>query len=131
MISNDDQNIFFQRIGSMCTHMEETLGTDMFVNITLHKVTVNPVITIPSTVMYLNNNGKLKILPNFNFPLSYLRKDEWGDIFINKFQEIQPNCKLMIGVLTSYNNINWYIDFVTNTLCAPDAIERTGQGILL
>lgn len=36
----------------------------------------------------------------------------------------------MVGVITSSNNLNWYIEFVTS-IYGSQAIERNGQQILL
>lgn len=82
LIDMDNQQIFFNRIGSICSHAEEVIGTDLFTKITLNKATVNPSLTFPSTVLYLNSSGKLKMFPNYTFQLAQLRNDDWADKFI-------------------------------------------------
>lgn len=126
----DNQQIFFNRIGSICSHAEEVIGTDLFINITLNKVTVNPLLTFPSKVLYLNSKGKLRIFPNYTFQLAQLRNDDWADQFIDGFNSIKPDCKEMVGVVTSSKNLNWYIEFVTSVY-GCQAIERSGQQIIL
>lgn len=126
----DNQQIFFNRIGSICTHAEEEIGSDLFIKITLNKATVNPLLTFPSKVLYLNSNGKLKMFPNYTFQLAQLRNDDWADQFIDGFISIKSDCKEMVGVITSSNNLNWYIEFVTS-IYGSQAIERNGQQILL
>ena len=126
----DNQQIFFNRIGSICTHAEEVIGSDLFIKITLNKATVNPLLTFPSQVLYLNSNGKLKMFPNYTFQLAQLRNDDWADQFIDGFISIKSDCKEMVGVITSSNNLNWYIEFVTS-IYGSQAIERNGQQILL
>lgn len=126
----ENQQIFFNRIGSICTHAEEMIGTDLFIKITLNKATVNPMLTFPSKVLYLNSNGKLKMFPNYTFQLAQLRNDDWADQFIDGFIAIKSDCKEMVGVITSSNNMNWYIEFVTSVY-GSQAIERNGQQILL
>lgn len=126
----ENQQIFFNRIGSICSHVEEMIGTDLFLKITLNKVTVNPLLTFPSKVLYLNSNGKLKMFPNYTFQLAQLRNDDWADQFIDGFIAIKSDCKEMVGVITSSNNLNWYIEFVTS-IYGSQAIERNGQQILL
>lgn len=126
----DNQQIFFNRIGSICTHAEEVIGTDLFIKITLNKATVNPLLTFPSKVLYLNSNGKLKMFPNYTFQLAQLRNDDWSDQFIDGFIAIKSDCKEMVGVITSSNNLNWYIEFVTS-IYGSQAIERNEQQILL
>lgn len=126
----DNQQIFFNRIGSICTHAEEVIGTDLFIKITLNKATVNPLLTFPSKVLYLNSNGKLKMFPNYTFQLAQLRNDDWADQFIEGFIAIKSDCKEMVGVITSSNNLNWYIEFVTS-IYGSQAIERNEQQILL
>ncbi len=100
----DNQQLFFNRIGSICTHAEEMIGTDLFIKITLNKATVNPLLTFPSKVLYLNSNGKLKMFPNYTFQLAQLRNDDWADQFIDGFIAIKSDCKEMVGVITSSNN---------------------------
>jgi hypothetical protein len=126
----DNQQLFFNRIGSICTHAEEMIGTDLFIKITLNKTTVNPSLTFPSTVIYLNTSGKLKMYPNYTFQFAQLRNDDWTDQFIDEFIAIKSDCKEMVGVITSSNNLNWYIEFVTS-IYGSQAIERNGQQILL
>ena len=126
----DNQQLFFNRIGSICTHAEEMIGTDLFIKITLNKTTVNPSLTFPSTVIYLNTSGKLKMFPNYTFQFAQLRNDDWTDQFIDEFIAIKSDCKEMVGVITSSNNLNWYIEFVTS-IYGSQAIERNGQQILL
>lgn len=126
----DNQQIFFNRIGSICSHVEEVIGTDLFIKITFNKATVNPLLTFPSKVLYLNSNGKLKMFPNYTFQLAQLRNDDWADQFIDGFIAIKPDCKEMVGVITSSNSLNWYIEFVTS-IYGSQAIERHGQQILL
>ena len=126
----DNQQLFFNRIGSICTHAEEMIGTDLFIKITLNKTTVNPSLTFPSTVIYLNTSGKLKMYPNYTFQFAQLRNDDWTDQFIDEFIAIKSDCKEMVGVITSSNNLNWYIEFVTS-IYGGQAIERNGQQILL
>lgn len=126
----DNQQLFFNRIGSICTHAEEMIGTDLFIKITLNKTTVNPSLTFPSTVIYLNTSGKLKMFPNYTFQFAQLRNDDWTDQFIDEFIAIKSDCKEMVGVITSSNNLNWYIEFVTY-IYGSQAIERNGQQILL
>lgn len=126
----DNQQIFFNRIGSICNHAEEVIGTDLFIKITLNKVTVNPSLTFPSTVIYINTNGKLKMSLNYSFQLAQLRNDDWADQFIDGFNALKSDCKEMVGVVTSSKNLNWYIEFVTSTY-GCQAIERKGQQILL
>lgn len=126
----DNQQLFFNRIGSICTHAEEMIGTDLFIKITLNKTTVNPSLTFPSTVLYLNSSGKLKMYPNYTFQFAQLRNDDWTDQFIDEFIAIKSDCKEMVGVITSSNNLNWYIEFVTS-IYGSQAIERNGQQILL
>lgn len=126
----DNQQIFFNRIGSICTHAEEVIGSDLFIKITLNKATVNPLLTFPSKVLYLNSNGKLKMFPNYTFQLAQLRNDDWADQFIDGFISIKSDCKEMVGVITSSNNLNWYIEFVTS-IYGSQAIERNRQQILL
>lgn len=126
----DNQQLFFNRIGSICTHAEEVIGSDLFIKITLNKATVNPLLTFPSKVLYLNSNGKLKMFPNYTFQLAQLRNDDWADQFIDGFISIKSDCKEMVGVITSFNNLNWYIEFVTS-IYGSQAIERNGQQILL
>ncbi len=126
----DNQQIFFNRIGSICSHVEEVIGTDLFIKITLNKATVNPLLTFPSKVLYLNSNGRLKMFPNYTFQLAQLRNDDWADQFIDGFIAIKPDCKEMVGVITSSNSLNWYIEFVTS-IYGSQAIERHGQQILL
>ena len=126
----DNQQMFFNRIGSICSHAEEVIGTDLFIKITLNKATVNPLLTFPSKVLYLNSNGKLKMFPNYTFQLVQLRNDDWADQFIDGFIAIKPDCKEMVGVITSSNNLNWYIEFVTS-IYGSQAIQRNGQQILL
>lgn len=36
----DNQQIFFNRIGSICNHAEEVIGTDLFIKITLNNIAV-------------------------------------------------------------------------------------------
>lgn len=126
----DNQQLFFNRIGSICTHAEEMIGTDLFIKITLNKTTVNPSLTFPSTVIYLNTSGKLKMYPNYTFQFAQLRNDDWTYQFIDEFIAIKSDCKEMVGVITSSNNLNWYIEFVTS-IYGSQAIERNGQQILL
>lgn len=126
----DNQQIFFNRIGSICSHTEEVIGTDLFIKITLNKATVNPSLTFSSTVIYLNTSGKLKMFPNYTFQLAKLRNDDWADQFIDGFIAIKSDCKEMIGVITSSKNLNWYIEFVTS-IYGSQAVERNGQQILL
>ena len=126
----ENQQIFFNRIGSICSHAEEVIGTDLFINITLNKVTVNPLLTFSSKVLYLNSKGKLRIFPNYTFLLAQLRNDDWADQFIDGFNSIKPDCKEMVGVVTSSKNLNWYIEFVTSVY-GCQAIERSGQQIIL
>lgn len=126
----DNQQLFFNRVGSICTHAEEMIGTDLFIKITLNKTTVNPSLTFPSTVIYLNTSGKLKMYPNYTFQFAQLRNDDWTDQFIDEFIAIKSDCKEMVGVITSSNNLNWYIEFVTS-IYGSQAIERNGQQILL
>lgn len=126
----DNQQLFFNRIGSICTHAEEVIGSDLFIKITLNKATVNPLLTFHSKVLYLNSNGKLKMFPNYTFQLAQLRNDDWADQFIDGFISIKSDCKEMVGVITSSNNLNWYIEFVTS-IYGSKAIERNGQQILL
>lgn len=126
----DNQQIFFNRIGSICNHAEEVIGTDLFIKITLNKVTVNPSLTFQSTVIYLNTSGKLKMSPNYSFQLAQLRTDDWADRFIDGFNAHKSDCKEMIGVITSSKNLNWYIEFVTSVY-GSQAIERNGQQIIL
>ena len=58
MDNSKEELIFFNRAGSICTHAEEMLGTDLFIRLTQKQVTVNPLLTFPSVVMYINRNGK-------------------------------------------------------------------------
>lgn len=125
-----EQTIFFNRIGSICTHAEEALGSDLFIKITVNKATVNPVLTFTSMVMFFNQNGKLKLRRNYTFQVAQLRNDEWADNFINTFHSQHPDCKAILGVLTSTKDINWYIDFVTTNF-GGNAIDRNGQQIML
>lgn len=81
----DNQQIFFNRIGTICSHAEEVIGTDLFIKITLNKATVNPSLTFPSTVMYLSTSGKLKMSPNYTFQLAQLKNEDWPDRFIDGF----------------------------------------------
>lgn len=126
----DNQQLFFNRIGSICTHAEEVIGTDLFIKITLNKGTVNPSLTFPSTIIYLNTSGKLKMYPNYTFQLAQLRNDDWADRFIDGFNALKSDCKEMVGVVTSSKNLNWYIEFVTS-IYGSQAIERNGQQIIL
>lgn len=126
----DNQQIFFNRIGSICTHAEEAIGSDLFYKLTINKCSVNPTLTFSSNILYLNVDGKLKIYPNYTFHLAQLSNDEWADIFINDFISIRSDCKTMIGVLTSSQNLNWYIEFVTSIFGAK-AIEKDEQRIIL
>lgn len=125
----DKQQIFFNCIGSICSHAEEVIGTDLFIKITLNKATVNPLLTFPSTVLYLNSNRKLKMFPNYTFQLALLKNDNWADQFIDGFNAIKSDCQEMVGVITSSKNLNWYIDFVTSVY-GSQAIERSGQQII-
>ena len=81
--------------------------------------------------MYINRNGKLKTGRNYLFNTASLRNDEWLDNFINIFHSQNPECKEILGVLTSTQDTNWYIDFVCNQLKLPDALDKKGPGILL
>ena len=126
----ENQDIFFNRIGSICSHAEEVIGTDLFLKITLNKATVNPMLTFPSKVLYINSNGKLKMFPNYPFQLAKLRNDDWADQFIDGFSAIKSDCQEMVGVITSYNNLYWYIEFVTS-IYGSQSIERNGQQIIL
>lgn len=126
----DTQQLFFNRIGSICTHAEEVIGTDLFIKITLNKATVNPSLTFPSTVLYLNSTGKFKIYQNYSFQLAQLRNDDWADLFIDGFIAIKSDCQEMVGVITSSKNLSWYIEFVTS-IYGSQAIERNGQRIIL
>lgn len=126
----EDQQIFFNRIGSICTHAEETIGSDLFSKLTISKVSVNPTLTFKSNVLYLNREGKLKMFPNYTFHLATLTNEEWADTFIDGFISIQPDCNTIIGVLTTSKNLNWYIEFVTQIL-GTQAIEKDGQRIIL
>lgn len=126
----ENQEIFFNRVGSICTHAEESIGTDLFLKLTLHKVIINPTLTFQSTIMYINQNGKLKMCRDYTFPLSTLRKDEWCDIFIDQFGEVHPECKTLLGVLTNSQNLIWYIQFVTAQF-GTNAIDKNEQRILL
>jgi len=125
-----NQQLFFNRIGSICTHAEETIGSDLFSKLTISRVSVNPTLTFQSNVLFLNKEGKLKMFPNYTFHLATLRNEEWADTFIDSFLLIRPDCKTMIGVLTASKNLNWYIEFVTQVLGAQ-AIEKDGQRIIL
>lgn len=126
----DNQQIFFNRIGSLCTHAEEAIGSDLFYKLTINKCSVNPTLTFSSNILYLNGDGKLKMYPNYIFHLSQLSNDEWADMFINDFMSIRSDCKTMIGVLTSSKNLNWYVEFISNLLGAQ-VIEKDGQRIIL
>lgn len=126
----DNQELFFTRIGTICSHAEEVIGTDLFIKITLNKATVNPSIIFQSTVIYLNTSGKLKMSPNYSFQLAQLRNDDWADRFIDGFNALKSDCKEIVGVVTSSKNLNWYIEFVTS-IYGSQAIERNGQQILL
>lgn len=126
----DNQQIFFNRIGSICTHAEEAIGSELFYKLTIDKVSVNPNLTFSSNILYLNAEGKLKMYPNYTIHLAKLSNDEWADIFINDFISKRPDCKTMIGVLTTSKNLNWYIEFITN-IFGNQAIERDGQRIIL
>ncbi len=126
----DNQQLFFNRIGSICSHAEEVIGTDLFIKITLNKATVNPLLTFPSTVIYLNTSGKLKMYPNYTFQLAQLRNDDWADKFIDGFNIIKPDCQTIVGVLNSSKNLNWYIEFVTS-IFGSQTIERGDQQIML
>ena len=127
----ENQSIFFNRAGSICTHAEEMLGTDIFLKITVNKATVNPVLTFSSNVMYINQDNKLKMQNGYNFQLAQLRNDEWLDNFINNFQAQNPDCKTVLGVLTSSKNIQWYINYVATELVGICSIDKQGQGISL
>lgn len=126
----DNQQIFFNRIGSICLHAEEAIGSDLFYKLTINKCSVNTTLTFSSNILYLNGDGKLKMYPNYIFHLAQLSNDEWADMFINDFISIRSDCKTMIGVLTSSKNLNWYIEFVSNLLGAQ-VIEKDGQRIIL
>lgn len=127
----DNQQIFFNRAGSICTHAEEFLGTDIFIKITLNKVTVNPILTFSSNVMFINQQNKLKMRREYIFQVSQLRNDEWLDRFINSFHIQNPDCKTILGVLTSTQNIQWYINYVTAELAGICSIEKQGESIIL
>lgn len=131
MDKSKDELIFFNRAGSICTHIEEILGTDLFIKITQKQVTVNPLLTFPSMVMYIDRDGKLRTGRNYLFNMASLRNDEWLDDFINIFHSQNPKCKEILGVLTSTRNTYWYIDFVCNQLKMPEAIDKNGSAILL
>lgn len=131
MDKNKEELISFNRAGSICTHAEEILGTDLFIRITLKKVTVNPLLTFSSMVMYINRDGKLKTGRNYLFNIASLRNDEWLDDFISFFHSQNPECKEILGVLTSTKDTYWYIDFVCNQLKLPEAIDKRGSTILL
>lgn len=126
----DKQELFLTLAGSICTHAEETLGTDLFLKITLEKARVNPTVIYPSTVIFLNSNGKMKISPKFPFQVAELINDDWIDRFIGGFKSFQLNCERVIGVLDSSRNLNWYIDFVTN-IFGNHALEKDGGRIML
>ena len=70
------------------------------------------------------------MFPNYTFQLAQLRNDDWADKFIEGFIAIKSDCKEMVGVITSSQNLNWYIEFVTSVY-GSHAIERSGQQILL
>lgn len=127
----ENQSIFFNRVGSICTRAEEAIGSDLFIKITVNKATVNPVLTFSSNVMFINQENKLKMRNGYNFQLTQLRNDEWVDNFINNFQAQNPECKTVLGVLTSSKNIPWYINYVTTELAGICSIDRQGQGISL
>lgn len=131
MDKSKEELIFFNRAGSICTHAEEILGTDLFIRITQKQVTVNPLLTFPSMVMYINKNGKLKTGRNYLFNIASLRNDEWLDDFINIFHSQNPECKEILGVLTSTKDTYWYIDFVCNQLNLPEALDKKDSAILL
>lgn len=126
-----NQEIFFNRAGTICSHAEQTIGSDTFQKITISKATVNPMLTFTSTVMYANQDNKLKMCRNYNFQLAQLRNDEWLDIFIDTFHAQHPECKEILGVLTSDKSIVWYTDFVTTKLNGLYSIERQGQQMIL
>lgn len=126
----ENQDLFFTQVGSICTHAEEFLGTDLFLRLTLHKPTVNPNITFQSTVMYINQNGKLKMFREYTFPIVELLNDEWVDLFINKFNDAQPNCHKMLGVLTNDWDINWYFEFAIAQF-GDHILEKSLNGIIL
>lgn len=127
----ENQSIFFNRVGSICTHAEETLGSDLFTKITVSKETVNPALTFSSNVMFINQENKLKMRNGYNFQLAQLRNEEWLDNFINNFQAQNPECKTILGVLTSSKNIPWYINYVTTELVGICSIDKQGQSISL
>lgn len=131
MNQEQKQKIFFNRASSISQFVEETLGTDTFLKITMQKATVNPYLTISSKVMYINEKGKLKMGINYNFHVELLRSFDWLDNFIDVFFAQEPSCREIIGVLNNDQNIPWYIDFVTNELKLPNAIDRDGSKIHL
>lgn len=126
----ENQQLFFNRIETICTHAEEAIGTNLFLKLTIDKVSVNPTLTFSSNILYLNAEGKLKMFPDYIFHLTQLSNDEWTDMFINNFISIRPYYKTMVGVLTASKNLNWYIEFVTN-IFGKKAIEKDGQQIIL
>lgn len=82
-------------------------------------------------VMYINRDGKLKTGRNYLSNIASLRNDEWLDDFISFFHSQNPECKEILGVLTSTKDTYWYIDFVCNQLKLPEAIDKRGSTILL
>ena len=67
MDKSKEELIFFNRAGSICTHAEEILGTDLFIRITQKQVTVNSLLTFPSMVMYINRKWKAKNRKKLSF----------------------------------------------------------------
>lgn len=129
--NKQEEAIFFQSVGSINIHVEEVLGTDLFLKISEKKVTVNPVLTFVSNVMYINKNNKLKFHRDYHFQIALLLKDEWLDIFFDDFQSQVPECKTILGVLTSTYDIPWYISFVKNELTGICELDIGRNGILL
>ncbi len=127
---NDDV-IYDNCIDTICTHAEEAIGTELFLKLTKQKLCdVHSSRTFKSTVMYLNQNRKLRMDRNYTTSLYNLRSDEWYYPFIISFVLPHPDCKAILGVLTNEKDLNWYIDFTTAHVGA-EAIERNGESIVL
>ena len=58
----------------------------------------------------------MKLCISYKFPVCELRKDEWLDNYCDNFVATHPECREMIGVITSFQDIPWYVDFVKNNL---------------
>lgn len=129
--NRQEEAIFFQSVGSINIHVEEVLGTDLFLKISEKKATVNPVLTFISNVMYINKDNKLKLYRDYPFQIALLLKDEWLDVFFENFQSQVPGCKTILGVLTSTYDIPWYISFVKKELTEICELDIGRNGILL